>query len=454
MTLKTYRKIKSQKKGEYSVTKVIRKEIRLQVEVKNVDFSADENGVSLYVKCVNIKENSYVSLGQMQNITIDLLKPIMIYKERWTGPAFQLVNDSVNESKKFDSLILLCKDGYCGFYIMKNSLTILSSKLVKSLPKKRNNLMEIIKKKCGEFYKQVFDHLVSKFNISSLKLIVIAGPGQMKFKLHTLLKNANILVASSNPEESGKMEQFSKKGRKNKRKKYNKNITQTHIKPKKHVIQSHKLLIVNTSSVLKSALDEVLKDKKVVYQLRDTKAFRETQALEEFYKMFSANANKAVYGKKEVDFAISKGAIGKFMICDSLLRCKDFTKRAEYSAMYNKSLRQCGKDNLLVLSENHYSGQKLKEITGVAAILKFEIDLDSLYKNPEEDSSEDSESDSESEEEANFGFLKEVDAKSETEVHRDDVLPKKEIKIDLDEMRKHFDQFADKDYEPENEDFM
>jgi protein pelota len=459
MSLKTFRKIKSEGKGQYSMTKVIRKELKLEVSVMDVDFSADEKGVSLFVKCKNIKENQYVALGQMQNISINLYKPIMIFKEYWNRQCFKLINDSVNESKRFDSLILLCKEGYCGFYILKNSLTILNSKLTKSMPKKRSNLMEVFNKKCKEFNQTVFNHLVTKYDISSLKLIVLAGPGSMKYKLYEMMKNANIVVKQSRNQQTKKKapeEMITKKSKKKKSNGKSKKQKKEAPEPssKKKVIKSHQLIIVNTSSALKSALDEVLKDEKVMYQLNNTKAFLETQVLEEFYEIFSKNSSQAVYGKKEVNFAISQGAIRKFLICDSLLRSKNFNKRKEYLRMYNQCVKQCNAENIFVLSENHYSGQKLKEITGVAAILRFDVDINQIYGNSN-DSETESESDSESEDES---IEKTETKKSESGIKNSLFMNNKEEEknINYEEARKHFEEFnatSEKEYEW-TEDFM
>ena len=146
MTVKSFRKIKKESSNQNAAVKIFRKEIKLEVKVMNIDFSSDEKGVSIFIKCKNIKENEYVSMGQIQNIGIDLYKPITLFKEYWNREQFKLLDECQNEAKRFDSLILLCQDGHCGFYIMKNNLTILSSKLTKSLPKKRFNLMDIFKK--------------------------------------------------------------------------------------------------------------------------------------------------------------------------------------------------------------------------------------------------------------------------------------------------------------------
>ena len=277
------------------------------------------------------------------------------------------------------------------------------------------------------------------------------------------MKNANIMVKSSegapatskHKEKMNKIKNMKKqkgKGKVNmstKVKKSKNDDTQT-TKKKKGVIESHKLIVVNTSNVLKSAMDEILKDPKVNYKLQDTKAFKETQILEDFYQVLSKNSNKAAYGKKEINFAIKHSAIDKLLICSSLLRSNDFNKRKEYLKIYNQCSRQCGVNNIYVLSENHYSGQKLKEITGLAAILKFEVDCSELYNDDEEDSETSSSEDSSSSSEDEDAISEENDSgrNSMNSIDRKDLLgnslfqPESEMNNDdVEECRKQFDQF-------------
>lgn len=468
LTLKSFRKIKLAAKNEYGTTKIQRKEIRMQVKVMKVDFSADERGVSLFVKCVNVRENEYVAMGQMQNIGIELWKPIQITKEYWAPSNFNMLNESVKQSNKFDSLILLCEEGYCGFYILKNCLTMLDSEIKRSMPKKRNGLMEVYNKKTKKFNTDVFTYFVNKYDISKLKLIVLAGPGHMKMKLYELMKNANMLIQKMNVPKTENDGNFGAKNKKGKRKRQKKSkaskTKQTKAKAnannsskKSKVIERHKLLIINTSSTLKAAMDEVLKNKKVVSELQDTKAFKETQVLNQFYKIFSENANKAVYGEKEVRFAIQQQAISKLLISDSLLRSQNFTKRKQYLALYKNCARVCGNENIFVLSESHYSGQKLKEITGLAAILRFEIDLDSLYG--EGNSSSESE-DSSDEDENSLDKSIEMGAEdlAKEQARRGNNLPVKKEKVvfDEEEMRKQFEEFGElvEKFDNQSENFM
>lgn len=49
--------------------------------------------------------------------------------------------------------------------------------------------------------------------------------------------------------------------------------------------------------------------------------------INEFYKTLEVDANKAVYGEKEVRFAYELQAIRDLLICDKILNCNNFHKR-------------------------------------------------------------------------------------------------------------------------------
>ena len=57
------------------------------------------------------------------------------------------------------------------------------------------------------------------------------------------------------------------------------------------------------------------------------------------------------------------------MIVDSLLRSTNFHTRKFYSKLI-EDLENEGVE-VFIFHEDHYSGQKLKEITGIAAILRY-----------------------------------------------------------------------------------
>ena len=64
-------------------------------------------------------------------------------------------------------------------------------------------------------------------------------------------------------------------------------------------------------------------------------------------------------------------AIETLLISDHLFRTKDFKKRRVYDDLVDGVKRMRG--DVVVFSSLHPSGEKLKNITGLAAILKYDV---------------------------------------------------------------------------------
>lgn len=75
------------------------------------------------------------------------------------------------------------------------------------------------------------------------------------------------------------------------------------------------------------------------------------------------------YGEKDVIHCIKAKAVEFLLISDHLFRTKDFKKRRMYNEVSQEVKRYGGKT--IVFSSLHPSGEKLKNISGIAAILRF-----------------------------------------------------------------------------------
>ncbi len=129
--------------------------------------------------------------------------------------------------------------------------------------------------------------------------------------------------------------------------------------------------------------------------LMETKSYKEVQKLKEFFDMLEKNEMRAAYGEKEVLFSNQQSSIKDLLICDKLLKNNDYKKRKLFEKLVEEVESQKG--NVFIFSSNHSSGQRLIELSGIAAILKFEIDLDNIdgedldQENEDEDEIEDME---------------------------------------------------------------
>jgi len=64
-------------------------------------------------------------------------------------------------------------------------------------------------------------------------------------------------------------------------------------------------------------------------------------------------------------------AVQKLLICDFLFRSKNFDKRREINKLYEEVKKYNGE--AVIFSTLHPSGEKLKNITGIAAILRHDV---------------------------------------------------------------------------------
>ena len=106
-------------------------------------------------------------------------------------------------------------------------------------------------------------------------------------------------------------------------------------------------------------------------KMENTKAINQQKVLEDFYGIMQKNENRVAYGEKEVFRCIEMKAVQKLLIIDSLFRNKDFEKRKVINRIYEQVKKFGGE--VVIFSSLHPSGEKLKNITGIAAILRFDV---------------------------------------------------------------------------------
>merc|ERR1712129_408875 len=169
---------------------------------------------------------------------------------------------------------------------------------------------------------------------------------------------------------------------------------------RKIVENKSKFIRAHCSNGHKGAIKEVLSNKETQKLLGDTKASEQTQLLNSFFKILNVDETKAIYGPKHVCVANESQAIQTLMVTDELFRSKDLKKRQKYVKIV-EDCKNNGAD-IQIFSSLHVSGEQLKQITGVAAILRFpmpeilEIDMsdddesnsDSEFEPSEEDEEE------------------------------------------------------------------
>ncbi|KAG8692001.1 Translation factor pelota [Ceratobasidium sp. 423] len=90
--------------------------------------------------------------------------------------------------------------------------------------------------------------------------------------------------------------------------------------------------------------------------------------------MLGNDEMRAWYGPDHVALAADRGAIGTLLISDELFRSGDVNERKKYVALVESVREKRGE--VLIFSSMHETGQQLNQLTGVAAILTFPLDVE------------------------------------------------------------------------------
>lgn len=132
-------------------------------------------------------------------------------------------------------------------------------------------------------------------------------------------------------------------------------------------------------------------------RMNDVGCAGEVALLDEFFETLRTDFDKVCYGYKTVCAAMDQVAIKNLLISDHLFRSKNIQVRKQYVAVAEDAEKNGIK--VSIFGSQNPSGQRLKDMTGIAAILKFAVpELDDVEE--EEDNSSDDESKSEQQSES------------------------------------------------------
>ncbi|MCJ7450775.1 MAG: mRNA surveillance protein pelota [Candidatus Nanohaloarchaeota archaeon QJJ-9] len=127
-----------------------------------------------------------------------------------------------------------------------------------------------------------------------------------------------------------------------------------------------KVMLQDTSVTGYTGIQEVIKRGAVDKVIDESRVSEEVQLMEEFLKHLNKEDGKGIYKPKEVARAAEIGAVEKLLINDDLITEERYEKVME--AVEN----QGGEIN--IIHTDHEAGRKLKSLSGVAAVLRYEMD--------------------------------------------------------------------------------
>lgn len=297
--------------------------------------------------------------GAFHTIELAPFRAFTIGKERWDSVYLDRVDTALNPAVDADLAAVIMHEGLAHVLLVSRSLTLTRSRIEMSIPKKGKSAIFGRDAATKKFFDAVVRGIVQHLDLAVVKVLLIASPGFVKDEFYK-----HLMLEASRQDLRAVIEHKSK------------------------------IVLCHSSSGHKHALQEVLSRPELQHRLSDTKAVKEVKILTEFNNMMNVDEDRAFYGPSHVFAAAENGAIQTLLITDELFRSLDVATRKRYVALVDDVKRDGGE--VALFSTQHVSGAQLRDMSGVAALLRFP--MPQINELAVEDSSSGSESQSSGEE--------------------------------------------------------
>lgn len=228
-------------------------------------------------------------------------------------------------------------------------MSITKARIEKKFPHKKQTTTignaigtKIRQRALDNFFSEIYFVLSNSIDYSMIKAIIIASPGFLKDDFY------KYMIDRATQEDKSPIT-------KNK----------------------HKFITTHASSGHKKSLEELFENKSLHAHLADVKAVAEMKALSAFHSMLTKDEYRACYGKDHVLLANQYTAIQTLLITDRLFKAPDPKIRAMYVELSESVTERGGEVH--IFSVMHGSGKQLEMYTGIAAILRFPVQLDEEF---------------------------------------------------------------------------
>mmetsp|Transcript_69805 Transcript_69805/g.113320 ORF Transcript_69805/g.113320 Transcript_69805/m.113320 type:complete len:403 (+) Transcript_69805:119-1327(+) len=346
----TFRKVSSESSTGTVSSERLR--LTLTIQVETLDF--DASTPMLRLKGKNIVENEHVKMGAYHTLELETHRPFTLAKPGWDSVASDLITEACDVTKRADLGAVVMQEGLAYVCLITSSMTLTRARIEMSIPRKQGAAAMGRDKVLQKFYDAVMRAIIQHIDFGIVKCLLIASPGFVK---EAFMNHINTM--------SHKMDL--------------KCLTE----------HKSKFVMCHCSSGQKHALKEVLSDPAVASRLLDTKAAAETRALGRLFKMLNDDPERAAYGHAYVMRASHVGAIATLLISDNLFRCADPAARSAFVLLVEGVKGSGGEVH--IFSTMHVSGERLEQLGGLAAILRFPMGEEEEALAAIEDDSDDDE---------------------------------------------------------------
>lgn len=283
-------------------------------------------------------------MGMHHTLDLEVNRQFSIVKpEGWDSVAKSTLSQALSDDKNGATAAVVMQEGLANICLITEFRTVFKVKVESVIPKKRDAAAD---QDAGmkKFFDKTLSSLLRAIDFSESRPLLLASPG---------------FVAGDFKEY------IAKKGRD----KSDKIMTAV----------GKQATVIHSNSGHIYSLNEVLKSPEVLAKMKDMNFAKEAIYIDQFFDLLKLDDGRAWYGTKAVERAVEDGAVGPgggvLLINNSLFRSQDLATRKRYVALVDKVKADGGEAR--ILSSDHESGQRLKMMGDIAAILNYPMhDLD------------------------------------------------------------------------------
>ena len=310
-----------------------RVKVTLTLSVEKVEYDSEADIVK--VKGKSVVENKHVRRGQYHTLDLGLNNKFYLTKPVWDSLALSQLSNACDSTRNAEIAVVIMQEGLAFVCLLTTNMTVQKAKIEVNIPRKRKNFCSQHQKGMENFYEQILQAITKYINFDVIKCVLVASPGFVKDQFIEYL-----------------WQQASKRDLR--------------------ALQENKqkFLLAHSSTGFKHSIREVLSDPLIQPKIEETKAVQEVKIWNKFQDLLANEPNRAIYGLRDIETANHYEAISCMMLSDALFRSNNLALRKKYSQLMYQVKEYA---EVRVFSSMHLSGQQLDQLTGIAAILKYEV---------------------------------------------------------------------------------
>ncbi|KDN50948.1 hypothetical protein RSAG8_00577, partial [Rhizoctonia solani AG-8 WAC10335] len=284
------------------------------------------------------EENRHVKMGAFHTLDLEAHRNVKIIKEYWDSIALQRVEEAIVPGRGAEVGAIVCGEGTAAICLLSEHMTVIRQRIEVPVPRKRMGSSTLHEKRLAKHStKRSTPHSFVTF--PSSRSVSLLSPARVLQKIPCTTI-------------------FSRKPRVHRTRRFSKPGTSL----SGFMFRAHTCTAWSTYS---RALRSTYNSKKLNLHEKGSCWF---------FKMLGDDEMRAWYGPDHVVLAADRGAIGTLLISDELFRSGDVNERKKYVALVESVRKKRGE--VLIFSSMHETGQQLNQLTGVAAILTFPLDVE------------------------------------------------------------------------------